>query len=388
MVVGLAERNMQPLFSCPTQRSQRCGYVAHSPRRPLGSTRKVVGASVRSTSQDSAGSIARILRAPLSRLPSLLESFEEESNEEETEKERNLSSSASSAAAAVGSPTDPLLEVPQNRQRMGNPFSLLKFERKESAPAIAVAGGGIFFFWEIGALKYMSENFDLGRAVFSGASAGALASVLLACGVDLDAAVRKAYQISLDNDVWSRSGGLIGIWGGLIRKWLEDLLPDDAAERCNGRVRIIVTEAPSLRLRCISEFSTKGDVVNACMASVHVPFFLDGSPTFAVRGRHYLDGSLYDFLTGGNSRLLSSDGKAQIVDYFMDDQLQFSRLDFLKLTDYEEVKKLVRAGYEWAQRIDAAGGFDEKLGGIRKSLARRALELPAREFHRAFYAVA
>ena len=253
-------------------------------------------------------------------------------------------------------------------------------------PVIAVAGGGIFFFWEIGALKYLSENFDLRKAAFSGASAGALASVLLVCGVDLDTAVRKAYQLSLKNDIWNRSGGLVGIWGSLIRDWLEELLPADAAQRCSGRVQIVVTEAPRLRLRSINQFGSKEDVINACMASVHVPFFLDGNPTYQVRGRHYLDGSLYDFLTGGNSQLLCCNGAAEVVDYFFDDQLQFSRLDFLKLTDYEEVKNLVRFGYAWAQRTDEAGGFEEKLGMLRKSLARKALELPGRQFQKTFYA--
>lgn len=42
--------------------------------------------------------------------------------------------------------------------------------------------------------------------------------------------------------VWRRHGleqrrwGLAGIWGPLIRQWLHDLLPHDAADRCNGRV--------------------------------------------------------------------------------------------------------------------------------------------------------
>ena len=30
--------------------------------------------------------------------------------------------------------------------------------------------------------------------------------------------------------------GLAGVWGGIIRQWLEELLPADAAERCNGCV--------------------------------------------------------------------------------------------------------------------------------------------------------
>jgi len=61
---------------------------------------------------------------------------------------------------------------------------------------------------------------------------------------------------------------------------------------------------------------------------------------------------------------------------FMDDQLQYSRLDFIKLSSYEEVKALVRSGYEYARRTDAAGGYEEKLGSLRKGVIRRVLEYP------------
>ena len=40
----------------------------------------------------------------------------------------------------------------------------------------------------------------------------------------------------MENDIWNRPGGLAGIWGSLVREWLDELLPEDAAERCNGRV--------------------------------------------------------------------------------------------------------------------------------------------------------
>ena len=33
----------------------------------------------------------------------------------------------------------------------------------------------------------------------------------------------------------------MGIWGRMIRQWLDELLPDDAADRCRGRVSVSVT---------------------------------------------------------------------------------------------------------------------------------------------------
>jgi len=61
---------------------------------------------------------------------------------------------------------------------------------------------------------------------------------------------------------------------------------------------------------------------------------------------------------------------------FMDDQLQFSRLDFIKLASFEDVKALMRSGYAYAQRTDANGGF-YKLDSTRKWVGRRIAEFPS-----------
>lgn len=213
-----------------------------------------------------------------------------------------------------------------------------------------------------GVLKYLEENFNLKNVEIIGVSAGALCAVLVASGVSLDRAVKKAYDISLENDIWGRPGGLAGIWGSLVRQWLEDLLPEDAHLSCNARVKIIATRVPSMRLEYLDSFDSRSDLIDACMASVHIPFFLDGNGTYAYRGKQYIDGSVWDFFSGSNSNLLTKDGKSCIIDYFMDDQLEFSRLDFIKISSYEAVLNLVRSGYSFAERMDARGVYKEKLG--------------------------
>ena len=47
-----------------------------------------------------------------------------------------------------------------------------------------------------------------------------------------------------------------------------------------------------------------------------------------------------------------------------DELLQTSRLDFVKLRDQEGIKELLNAGYEYARRTDAAGGFSNYFGGL------------------------
>lgn len=98
----------------------------------------------------------------------------------------------------------------------------------------------------LGVMKYIATRYDVTHATLLGASAGGLIAVLAACEVDLDTAVERAYQLSLEYDLWQRPLGVVGVWGALIRRWLDDLLPEDAHLRC-GRVRLVATELPRLQ---------------------------------------------------------------------------------------------------------------------------------------------
>lgn len=72
-----------------------------------------------------------------------------------------------------------------------------------------------------------------------------------------------------------------GVWGGLIQRWLHELLPADAATICSGRVGLFVLAIwpPLPHHLMVSEFQSKDDLVEAAMASVHIPYFLDGRMT-------------------------------------------------------------------------------------------------------------
>lgn len=226
-------------------------------------------------------------------------------------------------------------------------------------------------------MRYLHRNFDLRGVQMVGASAGGLICALAACGVDEDKAVRVAHRLAQEYGVFERPGGLAGIWGALIREWLDELLPEDAAERCRGRVRLVVTEVPSLRLRYLEDFESKEDLIDACMTTVHIPFFLDGNASRTYRGQPYIDGSLWDFLLGDNSALIKCNDEACVVDYFNDDQLKWGRLDFIKLADLEQVQAFVQAGTDYAERTDAGSDcFERVLGETRKGTVRRVLEVP------------
>ena len=35
-------------------------------------------------------------------------------------------------------------------------------------------------------------------------------------------------RLAVEADLWNKKLGLLGIWGGLIREWLDEILPEDA----------------------------------------------------------------------------------------------------------------------------------------------------------------
>jgi len=113
---------------------------------------------------------------------------------------------------------------------------------------------------------------------FVGASAGALVTTLGACGVSPDVAIDSAYRLSNEEKLWDKKLGLLGIWGGLVRRWLDEILPHDAHDICRGRLKLVVTDVLRRRQVYLEDFSDKKDLIDANMASIHIPLFLDFGP--------------------------------------------------------------------------------------------------------------
>ncbi|KAG2432675.1 hypothetical protein HYH02_006660 [Chlamydomonas schloesseri] len=177
-------------------------------------------------------------------------------------------------------PTLPLLspssQTPRHRHQHHQPLAL---------EALSWPGLGVLFFWQLGVLEYLQTHFSdaasaaLPAAAAStspgggggggggvecsshphgsplpqqlpssrappapppppltvvGSSSGGFIAAFAACGVRPHAALRAAHRLLLEHRVMARPLGLAGLWGGLVRTWLHELLPVDAAERCNG----------------------------------------------------------------------------------------------------------------------------------------------------------
>ena len=180
--------------------------------------------------------------------------------------------------------------------------------RRQPSPlhvTICCPGGGVFFWWQIGAMRELLKIYELPEQVtLSGASAGALAVVLSQCGVDPATAHAVAFRLAEDAGCFRNPFGLCGRWGALVHDWLDALLPSDAAARCGRRCRVAVTRCTLLpHTDGIIAFERRDDLINALMASTHIPFFMDGRPT----SRHVYraaDGEMLSWLGFMSTRAL------------------------------------------------------------------------------------
>lgn len=111
----------------------------------------------------------------------------------------------------------------------------------------------------------------------------------------------------------------------------------------------------------MTTFESKADLIEAVMASSHVPFFLDGKPFMRFRDRLCWDGSFPDFVYFENSQFLKRGDTTLIVDYSMDEELEWTRGDFLKLRSYEETIGLIDKGYDYVKRMHERGVVARKF---------------------------
>ncbi|CAG9462077.1 unnamed protein product [Pedinophyceae sp. YPF-701] len=214
-------------------------------------------------------------------------------------------------------------------------------------------------------LQYLEDHFDLSDTKFVGASAGSLLSALTLCHVPAKAAILEAYRLAVEAGAFDRPLGLAGVWGNLVSTWLGTLLPEDAHKRCSGRATIVVARVPNMELIGVDAFATRDELLRSLLASCHVPFVLDGRPW--VPWDHHqtgpldsvMDGSLMEFFDPSRASYhpFYDEGTQHgiVIDYFLDEELEYNRMSFLQLRDFPHVLNYVRRGYEYGRRIHARG---------------------------------
>jgi hypothetical protein len=255
-------------------------------------------------------------------------------------------------------------------------------------------GGGIFFYWQAGAVTYLLDKgyLDSSKTTFTvcGASAGALVATLLSLSVDFRQATRLALQLAEDANVWKRPQGLQGVWGSLIEQWLDELLPNDIRNSLlyinddgtlHSRLSILVTPVISLEAltsgwsvkQSLHQFTDKEDLIRANMASIHLPWFLDGKATAMYSGSRYIDGSFrakdsdYFPSTGRYSIETTKDpnkcsSKLLVLDFQNDirynNRSTKDMLDFVSAVSPSRIWEIFGEGNDYMAQLDAVGRLE------------------------------
>jgi Patatin-like phospholipase len=245
-----------------------------------------------------------------------------------------------------------------------------KKKSSSSTAHLIFPGGGIYFYWQAGVVTFLRENgYNLRETSMTGASAGALTATLAATGVDFYEATDLALSLADRAGVWKRSGGLQGIWGELIYEWLHELIPATAVVEIDSKrnkLTLLLTPFPNVwdRKLKVSSFHDKNDLINANMASIHLPWFLDSKMTATFRGQSVIDGSFlataedYAHHHDRAGRVEESSNNNIVMDFKMDPLYRDQNLlSFIETVDPSKIRQMLEDGKCYAQRLEEQGYF-------------------------------
>ena len=178
--------------------------------------------------------------------------------------------------------------------------SSIVLQTRPCTPTIKFTGGGINFWWQAGVCQYLAEQRGNGGTnpnvvQVEGASAGALAATLLVSNSSFEKAADIAISLAHRNKVFDKRLGLYGIWGNMVNEWLDELLPDEITSSVQSNLFLAVTPFPRIwkGTAYVSGFQNKNELIEANMASTHIPYFMNKKATAKFRGRRYIDGSFW-----------------------------------------------------------------------------------------------
>ncbi|KAA0039072.1 patatin-like phospholipase domain-containing protein 2 [Cucumis melo var. makuwa] len=163
-----------------------------------------------------------------------------------------------------------------------------------TSPGFSFSAAGLLFPYHLGVAKFLLENSYIKETTpLAGASAGAIVCAVIASGASMQEALQATKLLAED----CRSRGTAFRLGAVLREVLDKFLPDDVHIRCNGRVRVAVTQVfwrP--RGLLVDQFDSKDDLIDAVFTSSFIPGYLAPRPVTVFRNRLCIDGGLTLFM--------------------------------------------------------------------------------------------
>jgi hypothetical protein len=136
---------------------------------------------------------------------------------------------------------------------------------------IVISGGGLKGYFMAGCSHILlselaKQNVKIAR--IAGASAGAWCGLFMLCNLGTEMWVETYYKCR-ERPGMTMHEAYTELW-----PWMQNHMPENAWEICNGRLFVSVTEVTlfGLKNHMISEYTSNQDVFEACMASSTVPY--------------------------------------------------------------------------------------------------------------------
>ncbi|KAF8019467.1 hypothetical protein BT93_G0219 [Corymbia citriodora subsp. variegata] len=163
-----------------------------------------------------------------------------------------------------------------------------------TSPGFSFSAAGHLFPYHLGAAQLLIEKGHIKETTpLAGSSSGAIVSVAIASGVSMEEALMATKVLADD----CRRRGTAFWLGAILCDVLAKFLPEDAHTRCNGRVRIAVTEIlPKPSGLLVDQFDSKEDLINAVLASSFIPGYMAPQLATLFRDRLCIDGALTMFM--------------------------------------------------------------------------------------------
>jgi hypothetical protein len=149
-----------------------------------------------------------------------------------------------------------------------------------------------FYFGVISAMK--ARGVMNSESIYSGTSAGSLASLVAACDLNCTEAMQLLASLPADEVFLSdKNSGL--------RRTLVQMLPPDTVERCQGRLHVTLTKVwpnPMRSATVISHFKSKEHIVDVVAASCFIPLYSAQqlAVTVGEQPERYIDGGVFAFM--------------------------------------------------------------------------------------------
>ncbi|KAG9451111.1 hypothetical protein H6P81_011076 [Aristolochia fimbriata] len=165
---------------------------------------------------------------------------------------------------------------------------------KVTSPGFSFSAAGLLLPYHLGVAQYLIEKGYIKESTpLAGSSAGAIACAIIASGISMHEALNTAKILAED----CRLKGTAFRLGAVLKDVLKEFLPEDIHYRCNGRVRVAVTQLLwKPRGLLVDHFNSKEDFINALFTSSFIPGYLAPRPATYFRNKLCIDGGLTLFM--------------------------------------------------------------------------------------------